>query len=107
MSMTSQRRQQLRGKAHGLSAIVIIGQHGLTESVQTEINRALTDHELIKVKVGAEDHENRKSIIESIVETQKAELVQTIGHTAVFYRRSPKLAAAKKPAAKPRQRRSS
>ena len=90
MSLSNQEVRTLRAKAHALKPIVMIGQHGLTESVQTEIDRALTDHELIKIKVAGADKDARKTIAETIAETQEAELIQTIGGMLVLYRKSDK-----------------
>jgi RNA-binding protein len=88
MSVTSSQRQKLRGQAHSLNPVVIIGQHGLTEPVLLEIDRALEDHELIKVKVNAKDRLSRQGIIADIAEQRQAEIIQTIGHVAVFFRKS-------------------
>ena len=69
--------------------MVIIGQYGLKESVFAEIDAALRAHELIKVRVAAEDRIERSAFIESIRAHAGAELVQRLGHVAVLYRRNP------------------
>ena len=86
MPLTSNQKQFLRQRAHHLKPVVIIGQHGLTENVVTEIDGALAHHELIKVRVNAGDREARQAMIEQIGEQTGAEAVQQIGHIAVFYR---------------------
>lgn len=68
--------------------MVIIGQQGLTENVSREVDEALDHHELIKVRVNAADREDRARIVESLSSETGAELVQQIGHIAVFYRRN-------------------
>lgn len=80
----------LRGLAHALNPLVIIGQHGLTESVLKEIGHVLFDHELIKVRVNAEDRQGRIDIIDTICNSHECEFIQRIGHVAVFYKRNPK-----------------
>ena len=49
----------LKAQAHHLNPVVMIGQHGLTESVIKETDAALTAHELIKVRVLGDDREER------------------------------------------------
>ncbi len=79
----------LRGLGHGLKPVVMVGQRGLTESVLAEIEGALEQHELIKVKLRG-DREARLGWIETIAGETGAILVNRIGQTACFYRRHPK-----------------
>ncbi|GAA4345301.1 ribosome assembly RNA-binding protein YhbY [Kangiella taiwanensis] len=78
----------LRSKAHNLKPVVMIGDKGLTENVLEEINLALNHHELIKIKVRAEEREDKKAIIEAICKETKGQEVQVIGHILALYRRS-------------------
>ena len=87
--MNNQTKKKLKALAHHLNPIVIIGQNGLTDSVQLEIERGLLDHELIKIKINAGDQVARKTMIKSICAERYAELIQTIGHVAVIYRKNP------------------
>jgi RNA-binding protein len=86
MSLTPKQKQLLKAKAHRLKPVVSLGNNGLTENVVKEIDRALTDHELIKIRIHSEDREERRSLFDQVVETCKAELVQVIGSIGVFYR---------------------
>jgi len=54
-----------------------------------EVERALTDHELIKIRVNALERDVRASAISQIVEATGAVLVQTIGKIMVLYRANP------------------
>jgi RNA-binding protein len=90
MTLSSAHRQRLRSKAHALKPIIIIGNQGLTPAVHLEIERALEDHELIKIRVNAATREDRQEFIQAICEERQAELIQTIGHIAVIYRRKAK-----------------
>jgi RNA-binding protein len=65
-----------------------VGGKGVTPALVAEVGQALEDHELIKVKVSAEDREARDALIGAIAAGAGAALVQRIGHTAVFYRPS-------------------
>ena len=75
--------KQLRQIGHGLKPVVAIGDKGLSESVVSELQRALNDHELIKVRVRAED---KTQNIAEICEQTGAALVQAIGHVALIYK---------------------
>ena len=86
--LTSAQTRFLRGQAHDLKALLQIGAKGLTTSFIAELDGVLEDHELVKVKVGAEDREVRDAMIAEITGKSGAALVQRIGHVAVLYRAS-------------------
>jgi len=88
MPLKAAQKRNLRGQAHHLKPLVIVADKGLSVTVVTEIKRALNDHELIKVKLRGE-REERKAWALSISKECKAELVQTIGQVACFYRKHP------------------
>lgn len=89
MALSSEERKALKQKAHQLKPVILTGNKGLTEAVHMEITRALHDHELIKIKVNAEDREARNAMIAEISTHHQAELVQHIGHMATFYKKNP------------------
>ncbi len=78
----------LRGEAHSLKPVVMIGANGVTESVLEELNKALEHHELIKVKVRAEDREEKIEIIDYLCSKASAHKIHVIGHNLVLYRAS-------------------
>jgi RNA-binding protein len=80
--------KQYRAIAHKLHPIVTVGGQGLTSGIETELDRALTDHELVKIRVNVGDREARDAVIEQLVASCGAELVQRIGHTATLLRHS-------------------
>lgn len=86
MPLKEKQKRHLRGLLHQRKPVVIIGGAGLTENVMQEIDNALAHHELVKIKVNADDRTARTAMIEQISEQTRSELVQTIGHTASFYR---------------------
>ncbi|WP_116472455.1 ribosome assembly RNA-binding protein YhbY [Zobellella maritima] len=88
MTLNNKQKQYLKGLAHSLKPVVLLGQHGLTEGVLAEIELALNHHELIKVKVAAEDREVKTLIMDAIVRETNAIKVQTIGHVLTLYRAS-------------------
>ncbi|HHF4428925.1 TPA: ribosome assembly RNA-binding protein YhbY [Haemophilus influenzae] len=84
-TLSTKQKQFLKGLAHHLNPVVMLGGNGLTEGVLAEIENALNYHELIKVKVAGADRETKQLIIDAIVRETKAAQVQTIGHILVLY----------------------
>ncbi|MEO7875548.1 MAG: ribosome assembly RNA-binding protein YhbY [Dokdonella sp.] len=87
--LTNSQKRYLRGLAHDLKPVILVGQKGVTESLLAELDAALSFHELIKVKLAEDDREARKSSIEQIRASSSSEIIQTIGKVACFYRRNP------------------
>lgn len=79
-------KRYLKNHAHALKPVIILGNRGLTEAVDKEIDCALRAHELIKVKLGNRHDTVQAEMIEHIVSLHQAEFVQKIGHIATFYR---------------------
>ena len=101
-ALTPARRSELRAQAHGLSPVVMIGDKGLTDAIVAETDRALTAHELIKVKAASDDREARAAWMTELCERLGAQPVQSIGKILVLWRENPeKAAAATKPAKAP------
>lgn len=80
-------RQALKAKAHALKPVVLLGSKGLTPAVIQEINVALEAHELIKVKLKAQDKEERIKLAEDICAQLNAEVIQHIGSIVILYRK--------------------
>ena len=80
-------KKYLRGLAHSLKPVVMIGQKDLTAEVLKSANQALERHELIKVKYhGFKEKEQKAELIERLEQETGSETVGVIGHTAIFYR---------------------
>ncbi len=90
MKLAPQEKKHFRTIAHSLSPVVTIAQKGLTENVSEEIERALKQHELIKIKIFAADRESRKALTLEICNAANAELIQSIGNVAVIFRKADK-----------------
>jgi len=67
--------------------VVIVGGKGLTDEVVKEVDRALTAHELIKVRAPAMDRKEREAAFESLCERTGADAVQSIGKVFVLFRK--------------------
>ena len=80
MTSSNEDKKHLRRLGHNLKPVVTIAGKGLTENVASESERALSDHELIKVKLAVGDRDTKKAISDEITSNFKAELVQSIGH---------------------------
>ncbi len=86
--LTSAQTRFLRGQAHDLKAMLQVGGKGISDALVAELELALENHELVKIKVGAGDRETRDAMIDELVTRTGAALVQRIGHTAALYRAS-------------------
>jgi len=98
-------RRALRAAAHHLNPVVSISQKGLTPSVLAEIDRCLTAHELIKLRLYGIEREVRDALFTEICTALKCASVQHIGNLLVLWRENPKDAAAQESA--PTRRRKS
>ncbi len=76
----------LKARAHHLNPVVMVGQHGLTETVIKETDAALSAHELIKVRVAGDDRAERVAVAEALCAATGAFLVQHIGKLLVLWR---------------------
>ena len=88
MPLTSRQRRHLRGLAHGLDPVVLVGAQGVTAAVVKQTGTALEAHELIKVRF-AEGIDARE-LSDDLATRSRAELAQVIGRVAVLYRRRKK-----------------
>lgn len=90
MSLTTKQKKFLRARAHTLKPVVIVGAAGVTDAVISEIESSIEHHELLKVRLNASNRDEQKSMIDRICREIHAELVNSIGHVATFYRASAK-----------------
>jgi RNA-binding protein len=90
MPLTTTQKRYLRGLAHDLDPVVMVGQKGITPAVVAELDGALAHHELVKLKLPGGDRAERADAIEALASATSAEPVQAIGRTATLYRRHPK-----------------
>jgi RNA-binding protein len=92
MTLTEKQKKYLRRLGHPLSPIVMLGNAGLTVGVVKELERALADHELVKVSARVGERSARDAALEILAKQTSSEIVQRIGNVGLFYRRSPELA---------------
>lgn len=100
--LSNQQIRALKSQAHDLKPVVRVGQHGVTDAVLTELDIALSHHELLKVKISTADRDQREEVITRLAEKSKAIVIQKIGGVLVLYRKKPPAPAPTKSKAKPR-----
>jgi RNA-binding protein len=93
MALSEKQKKHLRRLAHTLHPLVMLGNAGLTLGVVSELDRALEDHELVKVSVRVGERHVRDTALDELARRTAAELVQRVGHIGVFYRRGEKTLA--------------
>lgn len=89
VTLTPRERSSLKARAHALEPVVHVGHGGVTDAVVAELERALTAHELIKVRAGGADRDERQTILEQITARTDAAVVQTVGKVMVLWRPRP------------------
>lgn len=94
VSLTPRERAHLKGRAHALEPIVQVGLGGLSDAVVVELERALTAHELIKVKINGTDRQARRAIAAAICTRTDAAPVHQVGKIIVLWRPTPEEASA-------------
>lgn len=91
MELTEKQRRHLKGLAHPLKPVILMGNAGLTNAVVAETGRALSDHELIKVRLPGLDRAERDAALHQLAEQTGSVMVTRIGHVAVLYKANPEL----------------
>jgi len=86
MPLSNDRKKHFRTLGHKLNPIVTIAGNGLSEGVIAELNRALDDHELIKVKLAITERDERKELVQELIQLPNVELIQEIGKVVLLYR---------------------
>jgi putative YhbY family RNA-binding protein len=96
-NLSAAERKALKARAHNLHPILQLGEKGLTDAVIAEIDRALTAHELIKVRAAPLNRDERDVALASICERTNAQAVQHIGKMLIVYRQRPRPEAPPEP----------
>ena len=85
--LSANQRKYLRGRAHKLKPVVVVGQKGFSPQLAAAADDALETHELIKVKFNEfKEKDQKQTICEALCKATGSELAGILGHTAIFFR---------------------
>lgn len=87
--LTGKQRRHLRSLGHELKPIVQVGKDGIDEGLIKAVDQALTDHELIKLKIGESAALDRHEAADAIAAQTKSDVAQVLGNTVLLYRAHP------------------
>ncbi len=88
-SLSGRQKRHLRALAHHLEPLVQVGKDGVSEAVVAATDQALTDHELVKVRLPQIEREERAEMADALVRETRAALAGTMGRVLILYRRHP------------------
>lgn len=89
LSLTPRQRAQLKARAHALEPVVVVGQNGASPAVISEVDRSLTAHGLIKVRLAGADRETRETLTAELCGQTGATAVGTVGRVSILWRPRP------------------
>jgi RNA-binding protein len=99
--LTGKQRRHLRALGHELKPIVQVGKDGIDEGLVAALDQALTDHELVKIKIGEGAGLDRQEAADELAAKTGSEVAQVLGYTVLLYRPDPEDPKIKLPRAKP------
>jgi RNA-binding protein len=88
-TLTPRERAHLKARAHALEPAVHVGQAGMTPQLVAEIDRSLTAHELIKVRIHGDDRDERVAMGDEIAAATNAVVVHRVGKVLILWRPRP------------------
>ncbi|HUE86891.1 MAG TPA: ribosome assembly RNA-binding protein YhbY [Vicinamibacterales bacterium] len=86
---TARERAHLKAQAHALEPVVMVGHAGVTPEIVAEVERALTAHELIKVRIASTDRDEREALGDTLAATTGATVVHRVGKVLILWRPRP------------------
>jgi RNA-binding protein len=86
LTLTSKQKQFLKGVAHPLSPVVRVGKGGVSDAVVAETKKSLDAHELIKVRIDADDSALRKELASKLAAASDSQMAGMVGKTLILYR---------------------
>jgi len=87
--LSGKQRHHLRGLGHALKPIVQVGKGGIDDGLVSAVDQALTDHELVKIKLGESAGLDRHEAADELAAATKAEVAQVLGNIVLLYRPDP------------------
>lgn len=89
MALKAFQKKYLKALCHDMPANIQIGKNGLTPEVLTRIEKDLSDHELIKIRVMDSEPLPLKQVASEVSTRCSAQVIKVIGKTVVLYRENP------------------
>ncbi len=86
MPTSNTKKKHFRSIGHKLKPIVTVAQKGFTENIRKEIDRALTEHELVKLKLLTSEKTDKRKLSSAICKELHAECIQSVGNVVLLYR---------------------
>lgn len=87
--LTGKQRRHLRALGHDLRPVVQVGKDGIDDGLVKAVDQALTDHELIKVKVAEGAGLDRHDAADALATQTRSQVAQVLGYTVLLYRPDP------------------
>lgn len=87
--LSGKQRRHLRGLGHDLKVVVQVGKGGIDDGLVAAIDQALTDHELVKIKVGEAAGLDRHDAATDLAARTKSQVAQVLGSMVLLYRVDP------------------
>jgi RNA-binding protein len=84
--LTNKQRNFLRANGNGLDPVVFVGKGGVTATLVTELDLALTARELVKGRVLPHTEYDVREVAAELAARTGADIVQTVGRNILFYR---------------------
>ena len=84
--LTGKHRRHLRALAHHIDPVVQVGKGGMTDALTDAVDRALSDHELVKVRVLEGAPQDRHELAQPLADALRAHVVGTVGRIVILYR---------------------
>lgn len=87
--LTNREIRELKARAQRLEAVAKVGKAGVSEAFLKSLDQALTEHELVKVKL-ADFKDQRKELAPQLAAKTHSHLIALVGHVIVLFRPKPK-----------------
>ena len=88
MKLSKEHVHYLKGLAHQLKPVILIGDKGVSESLFEECRKTLAHHELIKVKMAGVDRDVRNAAFVELCTNLDAVMIQRIGNVITLFKRN-------------------
>ncbi len=88
VTLNGKQRRALRALGHHLEPVILVGKEGVSEGLIDAAAHALSDHELIKVKVGEGSPLDRREAAEALSLATESQVAQVLGRTLLLFRRN-------------------